>query len=74
MADAGVLMAFGPNHALLFQKAATIADKILTGESPGNIPVEQPTQFELRLNMKAAKAINIEFPSIITLRADRVVE
>ncbi len=74
MADAGVLMAFGPNHALLFQKAATIAHKILTGESPGNIPVEQPTQFELRLNMKAAKAINNEFPSIITQRADRVVE
>jgi putative ABC transport system substrate-binding protein len=61
MADAGVLRAFGPNHAQLFQKAATIAHKILQRESPGNIPVEQPTQFELRLNMKPLGLLGIKF-------------
>ena len=74
MVDAGALMAFGPNHAALFRRSARLADKILKGESPGNIPVEQPTVFELRINLQTAKKIGLTVPQLLLSRADKVIE
>jgi putative ABC transport system substrate-binding protein len=74
MVDAGALMAFGPNHALLFRQSAKFVDKILKGEKPGEIPVEQPTRFELRLNLKTASAIGVNFSPSLLARADKVIE
>ena len=62
MVDAGALMAFGPNHATLFRQSAKLADRILRGQRAGDIPVEQPTHFELRVNLKTAKPIGIDLP------------
>jgi putative ABC transport system substrate-binding protein len=74
MVDAGALMSFGPSHAMLFRQSARFVDKILKGERPGDIPVEQPTHFELRINLKTAAAIGLKLPGSILARADKVVE
>jgi ABC-type uncharacterized transport system substrate-binding protein len=74
MVDAGALMAFGPSHALLFRQSARFVDKILKGQKPGDIPVEQPTRFELRLNLKTASAIGVNVPPSLLARADKVIE
>ena len=72
--DAGALMSYGPDLTKYFRNAAVLVDKILKGTRPADIPVEQPTRFELVINMKTAKALGIKIPQSILLRADRMIE
>ena len=67
-------MSYGANYSDLFRRSADLVDKILRGAKPGDIPVEQPTKFDLTINLTTAKVLGLTIPESFLLRADEVIE
>jgi putative ABC transport system substrate-binding protein len=67
-------MSYGPNTFELYRRVAVVIDKILKGAKPADLPVEQPTKFELVINLKTAKTLGLAIPQPVLLRADQVIE
>jgi putative ABC transport system substrate-binding protein len=74
MVEAGGLVSYAPSNAEVDQRHAAFVDRILRGAKPADLPIEQPTKFELVINLKAAKALGITVPQSLLLRADEVIQ
>ena len=74
MVVSGGLISYGPNYLDEYRRAAGYVDRILKGEKPADLPVQAPTKYETVLNMKTAKALGLEVPDVVRLRADEVIE
>ena len=74
MVAAGGLMAYGPDYGDMYHRAAALVHKVLKGAKPADVPVEQPTKFELVVNLKTAKALGLTIPPSLLIRADRSIE